>query len=121
MKKILGLGMAALFLTAGLALAAEKTLTGKISDSMCGASHKSMTEHAGKKMTDHDCVLACVEKGAKFVFISGGKTYNIENQDMPELKEHAGHTVTLTGEMTGDTIKANRIEMSKSSGKRKSS
>src|SRR5512143_3109821 len=79
MKKILGLGMAALFLTAGLALAAEKTLTGKISDSMCGASHKSMTEHAGKKMTDHDCVLACVEKGAKFVFVSGGKTYNIEN------------------------------------------
>ena len=115
MKRILGLGMAALFLTAGLALAEEKTLTGKISDSMCGASHKSAMEHAGKKMSDHDCVLACVEKGAKFVFVSGGKTYNIENQDMPELKEHAGHTVKLTGDLTGDTVKATKIEMTKAS------
>ena len=114
MKRILGFGMAALFLTAGLALAAEKTLTGKISDSMCGASHKSMMEHAGSKMTDHDCVLACVEKGSKFVFVSGGKTYNIENQDLPELKEHAGHTVTLTGDLTGDTIKATSVKMTKS-------
>ena len=113
MKRILGLGIAALFLTAGFALAAEKTLTGKISDSMCGASHKAM-EHAGSKMTDHDCVLACVEKGAKFVFVSGGKTYNIENQDLPEMKEHAGHTVTLTGDLTGDTIKATSVKMTKS-------
>jgi hypothetical protein len=114
MKRILGLGMAALFLTAGLASAAEKTWTGTISDSMCGASHKSAIEHAGKKMSDHDCVLACVEKGAKFVFVSGGKTYNIENQDMPDLKEHAGHTVKLSGEMTGDVIKVTQIEMPKS-------
>jgi hypothetical protein len=113
MKRALGIGMAMLLLGAGLALAAEKTLTGKISDSMCGASHKSAMEHAGNKMTDHDCVLACVEKGAKFVFVSGGKIYNIENQDMPDLKEHAGHTVKLTGEMTGDTIKATSIEMPK--------
>ena len=110
MRKILGIAMVAL-MGAGFALAEEKTWPGKISDSMCGRSHKSAMEHAGKKMDDHDCVLACVEKGAKYVFVSGGKIYNIENQDLPDLKEHAGHSVKLTGEMTGDTIKVSKIAM----------
>jgi hypothetical protein len=111
MRKALGFAMIALLVSAASLLAEEKTWTGKISDSMCGRSHKSAIEHAGKKMSDHDCVLACVEKGAKFVFVAGGKVYNIENQDLPDLKEHAGHTVKLTGEMTGDTIKVSKIAM----------
>ena len=110
MRRTLGLVLAAL-MTAAFSLAAERTLSGKISDSMCGRSHKSAIEHAGAKISDHDCVIACVEKGAKYVFVSGGKVYNIENQDLPELKEHAGHDVKLTGEVTGDTIKLPRIEM----------
>jgi hypothetical protein len=32
---------------------------------------------------------------------------------MPDLKEHAGHSVKLTGEMTGDTINVSKIEMAK--------
>ncbi len=112
MKKVLGLAMVVL-MSAAFSLAAEKTWSGKISDSDCGRSHKSAIEHAGKKMSDHDCVIACVEKGGKYVFVSGTKIYNISNQDMAELKEHAGHTVRLTGEMTGDTIKVSKIEMPK--------
>jgi len=55
------------------AQAAEKTWTGKISDSMCGASHaKMMGEHTGAKMTDRECTLACVKGGGKYVFVSGG-------------------------------------------------
>lgn len=110
MRKILGIAMVAL-MGAGFILAEEKTWKGKISDSMCGRSHKSAMEHAGKKMDDHDCVLACVEKGAKYVFVAGGKIYNIENQDLADLKVHAGHSVKLTGEMTGDTIKVSKIAM----------
>jgi hypothetical protein len=118
MRRILA--FAAVFLmTSAFSLAAEKTWTGKISDSDCGRSHKSAIEHAGKKMSDHDCVLACVEKGAKYVFVVGGKIYDISNQDMPDLKEHAGHTVKLTGEMTGKTIAVSRIEMPKTSAKAK--
>lgn len=93
------------------AWAAERTWTGRISDSMCGASHKSTMEHSGKKMTDRDCALACVKSGGKYVFVSKGKVYKIDNQDFASLEEHAGHTVKLTGTMTGKTIKVSGIEM----------
>ena len=109
-KAILGIAAAA-FLTAAAAFAAEQSWTGKISDSECGRSHKSAIEHAGKKLTDHDCVIACVKNGGKYVFVAGSKIYNISNQDFAGLEEHAGHSVKLTGEMTGDTIKVSKIEM----------
>lgn len=110
MRKILGFATV-LMMSAAFSLAAEKTWSGKISDSNCGRSHKSTIEHSGKKMTDHDCALVCVKGGAKYVFVSGGKIYNVENQDYAGLEEHAGHDVKLTGEMTGDTIKVTKIAM----------
>lgn len=88
---------------ASFASAADKTWTGQISDSMCGASHAKMTSaHAG--MTDRDCALACVKGGGKYVFVSEGKVYKIANQELALLQVHAGHTVQLTGDMKGDTI-----------------
>ena len=100
-------------LTAVTMFAADQTWTGKISDSMCGASHKSATEHGGKKMSDRDCALACIkEHQAKYVFVNNGKVLNIANQDAAGLEEHAGHTVNLTGALDGDTITVSKIEMS---------
>src|ERR1035441_1973311 len=87
-----------LLLFAGTGFAAQ-TWTGKISDSDCGAKHKSAAEHGGKAMSDHDCAVACVKGGAKYVFVTGGKVYPINNQDFSGLEEHAGHTVKLTGDM----------------------
>ncbi len=100
-----------MILLSAAALAAEKTWTGKISDSMCGAVHKSAMEHGKRKMSDRDCALTCIKAGGKYVFVSKGKVYNIENQDFASLEEHAGHTVKLTGEMTGKTVKVARIDM----------
>jgi hypothetical protein len=92
--------------------AADHTWTGKISDSMCGAKHNTSAEHGGKMMSDRDCTLACVkEHNAKYVFVSGGKVYNVGNQDFAALEEHAGHTVRLTGEMNGDTVTVSNIVM----------
>ena len=100
-------------LSAVTMFAADQTWTGKISDSMCGASHQSATEHGGKKMSDRDCTLACVkEHQAKYVFVHDGKVLNIANQDAAGLEEHAGHTVNLTGALDGDTITVSKIEMS---------
>jgi hypothetical protein len=113
MKKVLGV-LVSLLMGVAMATAAEQTWHGKISDSMCGASHKSAIEHAGKKLTDRECVEACIKNGGKYVFVSGGKVYNIENQDYAGLAEHAGHKVTMKGEMTGDTIKVSSISMGKS-------
>jgi hypothetical protein len=100
-----------LTLFSATAWGADHTWTGKISDSTCGASHKSAVEHSGKKMSDRECALACIKNGAKYVFVRNGKVYNIANQDYAGLEEHAGHTVRLTGEMTGETINVSRIEM----------
>lgn len=90
-------------------LAASQTWVGKISDSMCGASHTM--EHGGKKMGDRGCVEACVKGGSKYVLVSKGKVHNISNQDFAGLATHAGHTVKLTGEMSGDNITVSKIDM----------
>src|SRR5437016_13681133 len=111
MKSILAIGLL-LVLVAPTIVAAEQTWTGKISDSMCGAKHNTSAEHGAKKMSDRDCTLACIkDHNAKYVFVRGGKVYNIGNQDFAGLQEHAGHTVKVTGSMTGDTVTVSKIEM----------
>lgn len=102
----------ALMLISAAAFAAEQTWSGQISDSMCKADH-SMMSHGGKKVSAHDCTLECVKGGGKYVFVTKGKVYEIQNQDLPDLQMHAGHTVKLTGEMSADgkTIKATKIVM----------
>jgi len=110
MKKFAMLAAALLF-TAGPALAAaDKTWTGTIGDSKCNAKH-SKAEHGSQTDSDHDCVNKCVDGGAKYVFVAGGKTYQIANQDFAGLKDHAGHRVALSGEMKGDTVTVSKIEM----------
>jgi hypothetical protein len=100
----------ALLLSGVPTLAAEKTWNGLISDSMCKAKHATKGEH-GMKMSEAECTKACVDKGAKYVFVTGGKTYQIANQDFAGLKDHAGHRVALTGEMKGNEITVAKIEM----------
>jgi hypothetical protein len=96
-------------LSTGVA-AAEQTWTGNISDSTCGASHTKMSQGL---FTPHECTLACTEKG-KFVFVGpGDKVMEIANQDFPALKEMAGETVTLTGELNNDQITIAKMELKK--------
>jgi HD superfamily phosphodiesterase len=93
--------------------AADKTWIGKISDSMCGASHAKMSAgHPGAKMTDAECTAACVKSGAKYVFVMNGKVYDIANQQFADLSKEAGRTVKLTGEMNGETITISKLAMS---------
>ena len=100
-------------------LAAEQTWTGTISDSMCGVSHKAMG-HVGKKTDAHRCAVACVKGGAKYVFVSKGKVFDIENQNLAGLEDHAGHAVKLTGNLQADkkTIKASKLVMASGSKKK---
>lgn len=93
----------------GAAPSAAETWTGKISDSSCGASHDTMTEH-GKKGTDKDCTLMCVKKGSQYVFVNEGKVLKITNQDFKSLQRFAGETIKVTGDLDGDAITATKIE-----------
>jgi hypothetical protein len=88
----------------------EQTWKGKISDSNCKDKHPA-GEHDGKKMTDADCTSICVKKGAKYVFVSDGKVYQIANQNSKQIATHAGHDVELTGSMKGDVITASVLKM----------
>ncbi len=79
--------------------AAQQTLTGEISDSMCGASHAGMGD-MGKN--PKDCTTGCVKSGAKYVFVSNGKVYAIRNQNFSALAANAGAKVRVTGDMDKD-------------------
>jgi hypothetical protein len=103
--------MTVLALVAAPAFAAPHTMTGRISDSMCGLSHKAMIAHAGGTMTDAQCTEACVKAGATYVLTSGGKVYQIANQDEKDLAANAGKTVRVTGDMQGTTITVSKISM----------
>ena len=94
--------------------AAQQTWTGKITDSMCNADHNAMAS-GGKTVDAHDCTLVCTKGGAKFAFISEGKVFSIANQNLPDLTKHAGHTVSLTGDLDskGNTITVSKLQMKK--------
>lgn len=91
---------------------AAETWTGTISDSSCGTSHETMTEH-GAKMSDNQCTVACVKMGAKYVLASRDKVLTIANQDFKDLQQFAGDAVELTGDLKGDAITVKKIQKAK--------
>ena len=98
MKRNLAIAMLCAF--GGLSVwAAPQTLTGQISDSMCGKSHAGMGE-MGKN--PKECTMGCVKTGAKYIFVSGDKVYEIKNQSFAALAVNAGGTVQLTGDVDKD-------------------
>ena len=118
MKKFVMFAAAVVF-AASPALAADKTWNGTISDAKC-AAHHAKAEHGSQADSDHECANKCVEGGSKYVFVSGGKTYAIANQDFAGLKAHAGHAnVALSGEMKGDSITVSKVDMPKAESKKK--
>jgi hypothetical protein len=110
MKKFVLFAAAILFATAPALMAADKTWTGVLSDSKCAGKH-AKAEHGSQSDSDHECANKCIAGGAKAVFVSGGKTYQIANQDFAGLKDHEGHHVALSGEMKGDSITVSKIDM----------
>jgi hypothetical protein len=112
MKQPLLIGATAVLLSAHDAFAANRTLTGIISDRLCGASHQAMVAQHGGKMTDADCTAACVKSGGKYVFVSGGKVYTIANQHEKHLAASAGKTVQLTGDLQGTTLTVSKLAAS---------
>lgn len=102
---------------------AARTWTGIISDSHCGALHKTDIEHGGR-ITARECIIGqegnpsipgCVsaKNGATFVLVADGKVYQISNQAFAGLRVHAAHDVKLTGTLAGDTITVTKIVMAK--------
>jgi hypothetical protein len=88
--------------------AVQQTLTGQISDSMCGGNHAAMGD-MGKN--PKECTTSCVKSGGKYVFVSNGKVYAIRNQDFGSLASNAGAKVQVEGDVDkdGKTIAITKI------------
>ena len=107
--------VASLCACAGQARAEEKTLAGRISDSLCGMSHAAMAAKQGSKISDRDCVIACLnystENSPKLVVVEkSGKIYQIANQKFPGLIRRAGDPLAITGDVNGATITITKVE-----------
>ena len=103
MKKLVFAVLLVLSLLAFSAAAAE--MTGYISDAKCAKADVAKAEsdaHAG-------CAAGCAKKGSALVFVSGGKVYTVDDQS--KIAEHAGHKVTVTGKVDGDSLKIDHVKM----------
>ena len=116
-KRAVGVAAACLAIAA-TAGAETRTMSGKISDSLCGMSHKEMAAKQGSKISDRDCVIACLnystENSPKLVFVeNGGKIYQISNQKFPGMIRRAGDPISLTGDVQGTTVTVTKIDATK--------
>ena len=89
-------------LCAGPAFAAGKsqTLTGEVSDAMCGAKHEMPTKAA-------ECTRGCIKHGSKYALVVGDKVYTLETSDetaLNKLNDLAGAKAKITGTVDGTTI-----------------
>ena len=80
----------------------QKTFTGTISDSMCGATHMA------KDKSPAECTRMCVKDGQKYALIAGKKVYTLEGHEA-ELDKYAAQKVTVQGTLKGETLKVESV------------
>jgi hypothetical protein len=83
-----------------LAAGKSQTLTGVVSDAMCGAKH----EMPGSAT---DCTRSCVKHGSKYALVVGDKVYTLETADkaaLDKLNDLAGAKAKVSGDVDGTTI-----------------
>jgi hypothetical protein len=78
----------------------SQTLTGQVSDTMCGAKHEMPTKAT-------ECTRGCMKHGSKYALVVGDKIYTLETSDqsaLDKLNELAGAKAKVTGEVDGNTV-----------------
>lgn len=89
---------------------AQKTLTGIVSDSMCGATHMA------KDKSPAECTRLCVQQGQKYALVVGKKVYTLEGH-AAELDKLAGQRATVKGTVSGDTVTVSSVAPAQKGGK----
>jgi hypothetical protein len=82
-----------------------QTLTGVVSDQVCGATHMM------KNMSAAACTRACA-KTRGFALVVGKDVYALKGHEA-ELDKLAAETVTVTGTVDGDTITVQSVAPAK--------
>jgi hypothetical protein len=83
----------------------KQTLSGVVSDTMCGAKHMMEGSPA-------ECTRACVGKGSKYALVVGDKVYTLDTNDqktLDQLNKLAGEKAKVNGTLNGDTIEVNSV------------
>lgn len=75
----------------------QKTLTGVVSDAMCGGTHMMKDKPAA------ECLRYCVRQGTKYALLAGKNVYTLEGHEA-ELDKYAAQKVTVKGTMKGETM-----------------
>src|SRR5713101_2438337 len=84
----------------------QKTFTGTISDSMCGATHMA------KDKSPAECTRLCVQQGNKYALVVARKVYTLEGHEA-ELNKFAGGRVTVHGTVNGSTVNVSSVAPAK--------
>ncbi len=98
----------AAFVTLPAAAGSKQTLTGEVSDAMCGKTHM--------EGSPAECTRSCVAHGSKYALVVGEKVYVLEASDkavLASLDKQAGKNVTVTGAVNGDNIEVSTVTAAK--------
>ncbi len=88
------------------ASSAPKTLTGTVSDAMCGAHHMEKGKSAA------ECTRDCVKKGTKYALVVGKKVYTLDGRKA-ELDKLAGERATVKGSLMGEMVMVESVAAAK--------
>jgi anti-sigma factor RsiW len=80
---------------------------GVIGDSVCAHEHRFTKRF---NVSEHECTLGCVKRGAEFVLVTDTQVYRIRNQQLPGLVTFAGQNVKVEGTLDGDQIVVARMK-----------
>jgi hypothetical protein len=95
-------------LTTGAAFAqSSQTITGTVTDAMCGAHHMMQNK------TPAECTRECVKEGSDFALASGDKVYILKG-DKSQFDKFAGQNVIVKGKVDEKTITVTSMAAAKS-------
>jgi hypothetical protein len=97
--------LAGSFAFGGAVSAANMTMTGEVSDALCGTKHM-MKDSAM-------CTMACAKKGSGYALVVKDKVYTLKADDKAsaELDKLAGKMAIVTGDMSGTTMTVTAVKM----------
>ncbi len=102
-------GMLAATLIPAAFAAKAQTMTGTVTDAMCGAKHMMEGDPAA-------CLRACVQKGSAYALVVGDKVYTLNTKDkatLDQLDKLANAKATVKGAANGDSIDVTSVAAAK--------
>jgi hypothetical protein len=79
------------------------TLTGTVSDAMCGKTHMMKGASAAT------CTRECVKEGSDYALVVGDKVYTLKG-DKAAIDKFAGAKVVVKGRLSGSTVTMESIK-----------